>query len=88
MFIRGDVNGDGKVNVSDPIALADYISGARQELPELDAADVNDDGRIDTGDLTTITSVLYQKIGSIPPPYPVAGRDPTPDAIPITGCPK
>lgn len=86
-FIRGDVNGDGSVSVSDAVELAAIVVGQPDaRLPEnLDAADVNDDGFLNGGDVTSLTSFLFAGGSSPPPPTGIAGFDPTPDAL--TSCP-
>ncbi len=48
-FIRGDVNGDGKVDTSDLAALKLYLAGAEETTNE--GADIDQNGKIDTGDL-------------------------------------
>ncbi|MGH9360853.1 MAG: IPT/TIG domain-containing protein, partial [Thermoanaerobaculia bacterium] len=83
-FIRGDADHDGERKVTDAVVIADLITGARSSVPNEDAADANDDGRIDTGDLVAITGFLFQGIGPLPPPGPSPGRDPTPDLL--KGC--
>jgi hypothetical protein len=85
LFIRGDADGDGRLQLSDAIAIGDFISGARASLPHLDAADANDDGAINTGDLVALTGFLFRGEGSLPPPRGSPGRDPTPDDL--RGCP-
>ena len=49
-FIRGDVNNDGAVDIGDPIYLLNALFVVGSEPPQCnDAADVNDDGGVDTG---------------------------------------
>ncbi|MBI4584401.1 MAG: IPT/TIG domain-containing protein [Planctomycetes bacterium] len=83
-FVRGDVSQNGAVDISDAVALGEYLTAASAGIPNIDAIDVNDDGLINTGDFVVLTGFLYQGKGSIPPPYPQAGMDPTPDGL--TGC--
>ena len=53
--MRGDVNGDGKVNITDVTALIDYLlSGA---VPPA-AADCNRDGNVNITDVTTLIDYL------------------------------
>lgn len=55
-IIRGDVNGDGKVNVSDVTALINMILGT---LPTDQArADVNGDTRVNVSDVTTLINII------------------------------
>ena len=52
----GDVNGDGKVNVSDVTALVNMILGV---IPKDEAvADVNGDGKINVSDVTALVNII------------------------------
>ena len=55
-ILVGDVNGDGKVNVSDVSALINMIMG----LTAMDqsAADVNGDGKVNVSDVTALINVI------------------------------
>lgn len=53
-YIPGDVNGDGKVNVTDVVLIRRHITGGYGVSINTDAADVNADGRINTTDLVLI----------------------------------
>lgn len=79
-FIRGDVNGDGRLNVTDAVFLTSYLFDSGTAPPCLDAADVNDDGSLSVTDVIFLLRFLG---GSPPPPPPfaVAGTDPTPDSF-------
>lgn len=83
-FIRGDVNDDTNMSISDPIYLLSFLFDKGEEPPCMDAADGNDDGRLDLSDAVTILDYLFNN-GEIPPPSPPgpAGYDPTPDSL---GC--
>ncbi len=94
-FIRGDVNGDGQVTISDAQRLRMWLIDGL-ELPCMDAADVNDDGRLDDGDWIRIiyhlgaggTGEGYSQIGipPMPPPFPEPGPDLTVDRDPVMDC--
>jgi len=80
-FIRGDTNGDGQVDVGDPVhALAHLFSGG--PLGCRDAGDSNDDGRLDVADPITVISWLFRSGPAIPAPHPSCGLDPTVDLDP------
>ena len=82
-FIRGDSNGDGKVDISDPITTLSFLFlGARQPAC-FDAADANDDGEVDVSDGIATFNYLYVGDRVLPPPNGVPGTDPTPDSL---GC--
>ena len=52
----GDVNGDGKVNVSDVTALINMILGITPMNETL--ADVNGDGRVNVSDVTALINII------------------------------
>ncbi len=80
-FKRGDANQDGKVDVSDPSAIKNYLNQGAL-LSCLDAADANDDGTIDAKDQEYILNFLFN--GGAAPSAPGAfsnGTDDTPDSL-------
>ena len=76
-FLRGDVNFDGVMNISDPIASLDFLFRGRFQPPCADAVDFNDDGRVDITDPVATLSYLYRGGAPPPAPYPSPGPDPT-----------
>ncbi len=54
--LPGDVNGDGKVNVSDVSALINMILGI-SETNEIDA-DLNGDGRVNVSDVSALINII------------------------------
>lgn len=84
-FRRGDVDGDGKMTINDYVRIINYIQQS-QPIPCLDAADVNDSGKIDITDILDLNLWMWQSAYEIPAPGPHAsGVDPTPDDL---GCAK
>jgi hypothetical protein len=78
-FRRGDVNGDGTADITDPIVLLGYLFQGGKALSCPDAADGNDDGLLDISDPITILGYLFQGGEEPPAPGPIAcGPDPTP----------
>jgi RNA polymerase sigma factor (sigma-70 family) len=81
-FRRGDSNGDGTFNISDPIrTLGALFLGDVQPLCR-DALDSNDDSKVDISDSLFALQRLF--LGGSPPPAPgleECGLDPTPDAL-------
>lgn len=77
-FVRGDVNLDDKVNITDAFDLAVYLflDGVAPRCN--DAADTNDDGILDVSDPVYLLFALFVP-GSPPPPmpFPSPGNDPT-----------
>ena len=59
--LKGDVNGDGEVNISDVTAIIDYLLGTTSEDFIVAAADVNGDGEVNIGDVTAIIDLLLDK---------------------------
>ena len=80
-FIRGDVNGDGKVSLADAHALTGFFFLGTGPLECGDAGDVDDNGELEISD--TIGVLGYVALGwePPPPPFPEPGPDPTPDSI-------
>ncbi|MBI4606153.1 MAG: hypothetical protein HY721_29660 [Planctomycetes bacterium] len=79
---RGDVNGDGIVNIADPVSLLNclFLGSVCPSCP--DAADADDDGRLILTD--SIYTLNWLFLGGRPPPPPGpedCGADLTPDAL-------
>jgi hypothetical protein len=80
-FVRGDANGDGGIDISDPTHTLRYLFLGRPGSTCADAADSNDDGEV------TLTDVIYTLNhafwGDSPPPapYPDCGLDGTADEL-------
>ena len=55
-LMRGDVNRDGKVNVTDVTALVNMILGSIDKDEE--SADVNGDGKINVSDVTALINII------------------------------
>ena len=55
-LLKGDVNRDGKVNVSDVTALINMILGVINKDEE--TADVNKDGKINVSDVTALVNII------------------------------
>lgn len=53
---KGDVNGDGTVNVTDIVELVNYIMGHPSDKFNEAPADANSDGEINNDDITTIVN--------------------------------
>lgn len=84
-FFRGDANTDGKVDITDPISILEYIFRNGAEPKCKDAADSNDDGFIDISDAVTLLLYMYSEtISGLPSPGALSsGPDPTLDDL---GC--
>jgi myo-inositol-hexaphosphate 3-phosphohydrolase len=80
-FRRADANGDGGVDVSDPIFTLFYLFVGQSPPPCLKGADSNDDGEVQISDALHTLGFLFG--GAVPPPapYPECGADPTADGL-------
>lgn len=81
-FIRGDVNGDEVVDMSDLDDLEPFVTN-QPMLPNCqDALDVNDDGQINVVDVVFLAKALAGESGfEVPPPFASASTDPTVDNL-------
>lgn len=91
-FIRGDINTDGLLNLTDPIGLLDtlFVPGTAALLCQ-DAADCNDDGSVNLADAIYLLSYLFIPGSPQPADPDTCGADPT-AADPLNcdsfaGCP-
>jgi hypothetical protein len=82
-FIRGDLNSDHRLNLSDAVGVLLWLFTDSPGIGCLEAGDANDDGRIDIADPVYVFRALFQGGRPPPPPFPQAGPDPTPDGL---GC--
>lgn len=57
----GDLNGDGFVNIADPIFLKDYLFGGGAAPNPLCRGDVNGDGGIDIADMIYLLNYLFSQ---------------------------
>ncbi len=80
-FVRGQVNGDGAVDMADAIDLLHYLFLSGPAPGCRKAADLNDDGDIDIADPVRLLLFLFTGGPAIPQPYPDRGLDPTTDAL-------
>ncbi len=56
IVIKGDVNGDGKINVTDVTALVNMILGV---IPKnLELGDINGDGKLNVTDVTALVNII------------------------------
>ncbi len=81
VFKRADADGNGSIDLTDPIALLAYLflGGENPSCP--DAADADDSGTLDLTD--AVVSLSWQFLGGPAPPEPgpmICGPDSTPSA--------
>ena len=56
--LKGDVNGDGEVNIADINLLANIILGFDADEPTMVRADVNEDGEINIADVNAVIDII------------------------------
>jgi hypothetical protein len=65
MVVLGDVNMDGKIDITDATAIAKHLVMARELIdPQLESADVSGDGFVDVRDITLIQQFLAELISA------------------------
>lgn len=88
-FRRGDIDGDGEVNVSDAVASLGYLFGGASRPYCLQAADTDDTGSIDISDAVYLLAHLFAEGPAPAAPFESCGHDVTPDGLGCegyTGC--
>ncbi len=58
-YRRGDVNGDGGINLSDPIALQNYLFMGSYTPPCVEVCDANYDGSVNMTDSIYLLNYLF-----------------------------
>ena len=89
-FVRGDVNQDYEVDITDAVVILGYLYKGDEEPGCLSAGDTNDDSELDLTDGVFLLMSLYTSPEPIPEPSGVCGVDPEPDTITcesFTACP-
>ena len=59
-FQRGDVNGDGVVNIGDVTALISMVLKSNSSADDNPAADLNGDGELNISDVTALISMVLR----------------------------
>jgi alkaline phosphatase/fibronectin type 3 domain-containing protein len=80
-FLRGDSNGDRRLDISDAIWTLAYLFQGGSDPWCDDAADTNDDGKVDISDPISFLGFTFFGGAQPRPPYPDSGQDPTPDGL-------
>jgi hypothetical protein len=83
-FIRGDMDGSGFVDTWTHLFFPMFVARSSFPWDNLDAVDVNDDGRIDVTDVLALLGYWYLGQPLPPPGLGAPGVDPTPDCITAT----
>ncbi|MEM7260579.1 MAG: hypothetical protein AAF488_01220 [Planctomycetota bacterium] len=80
-FVRGDVNQDSGIDISDPIALLDHLFSGVSADDCLSSLDANDDGTINIADTVFELSYLFTLGADPAAPFPNCGEEDTPDSL-------
>jgi hypothetical protein len=80
-FARGDANADAKVDISDPVAILEFLFLGGEPVSCLDTADGNDSGTVDLSDAVYLLNHLFLGGPAPPAPYLLCGTDPSPDEL-------
>ena len=89
-FTRGDYDGDGAVNLADPINLLQYMFNGGPAPSCEKIGDMDDDGSIALGDPIVLLSYLFSGGPAPAEPFENCGIDPTEDTLTcesFNGCP-
>ncbi|MDO5148102.1 MAG: alpha/beta hydrolase-fold protein [Oscillospiraceae bacterium] len=80
-LIRGDVSGDGKINIPDLVlAKSGILNGFGSNTARI-SADVNQNGKVTSEDVTLIISYLFGKITEFPVEEPEPVEEPSVPAL-------
>ncbi|MBN1418557.1 MAG: hypothetical protein JXP34_07245 [Planctomycetes bacterium] len=81
-FVRGEAGGDGALDLGDGIVILSWLFVDGPAPMCLDAADVDDNGRIDISDAVRVFRLLFVPEEPMPPPPGLScGPDETEDAL-------
>jgi len=80
-FTRGDANQDGAVDISDAVAVLEFLFLGPSRLRCQDAMDCDDDGALAITDAIFLLNYLFLGGDPVPPPGPGPGPDGTPDDL-------
>lgn len=79
-FMRGDTNGDARIDLGDAVGILHYLfSGGVTNC--LDVVDANDDGGVDVSDPVSLLGYLFLGTNRPPEPFISRGVDPTEDSL-------
>jgi hypothetical protein len=81
-FVRGDVNGDERVDLSDAVSILGYLFLGQSVQVCPDVMDIDDAGDVNISDPIYLLNFLFLGGPALPPPFPSPGPDPSPDQLP------
>jgi len=86
-FRRGDADTNNALDIADVIFSLSYLFVSGPAPTCLDAADANDDGRVDLSDAIRVLLHLFARTGDLPEPFSQCDIDPTGDELGCGGFP-
>ena len=84
-FVRGEADGDSRLDLSDAIFLIDALLRGGPRSGCIDAEDANDDGRVNIADAVYLIHFLFYTGEPPPAPFPDCGLAPA-DSTPHLPC--
>jgi len=75
------VDVDNEIGLADAIAVLDILLAGERQVVCMDAADANDDGRVNLSDAVILLNHLYGGGSGPANPYPECGYDLTQDEL-------
>jgi len=86
-FSRGNCNGDGRVDISDAIAIVGYLFAGAITPPCLAGCDIDADGDVIVTDAIALLNSLFDPVGfAIPSPTPQECRPSAPGTCSRSNC--
>ena len=82
-FLRGEANGDGRVNLADALTTLEFLFQAGATPVCEDALDMDDSGNVNLVDAVFLLNYLFGRGEPPAPPFEACGADTTPDEL---GC--
>jgi hypothetical protein len=79
-YVRGDVNADGEIDLSDPVSVLNFLFLGGARPPCEDAADTDGDGDVNITDASFFLNFLFLGGPAPPAPFPACG------VAPAAGC--
>jgi hypothetical protein len=77
LFVRGDANLDQKVDLSDAVAILNFLFGGQGTFHDCkDAMDADDNALLEITDAIRILNFLFLGSGALPAPFPECEQDP------------
>jgi len=80
VFVRGDANDDGVVDISDALRIL-FVQFAGATTDCRDSLDADDNGQLTVTDAIRVLDYLFRSGSAIAAPFPTAGEDPTSDDL-------